>query len=197
MKKYGFTVCAGLLVVLLVGLVPVFSQDDAEGEEDLQEAWARLSQPGPEHEWLARGVGEWNVTQRIFMEGADEPFEVQGEATFTMKWDRYLHEELRMGGVDEANAVSYIGFDNSAQEFKAINLGIWGTGMDVISGTRSDDGKVVTMTHEGVEKGLGNLKVAHRFVITHRSDDERLVEMFSKYGDAPERKAAEMVYTRK
>jgi hypothetical protein len=67
----------------------------------------------------------------------------------------------------------------------------------VISGTRSADGKTVTMTHEGVEKGLGNWKIAHRFVITYKNDDERLVEVFSRYGDAPERKTGEMVYTRK
>jgi hypothetical protein len=195
MKRFGFPVVTGLLAVLLIGLLPALSQD--RGERGLQEKWARLHQPGPEHAWLAKDEGAWMVTQRIFRDGTDEPVEVKGEATFTMKWDRYLYEELRIGGVEEANAISYIGFDSSAREFKAVNLGIWSTGLDVISGSRSDDGKTVTMTHESVEKGLDNLKIVRRFVITQKDDDERLVEMFSTYGDAPERKTGEMVYTRK
>jgi len=200
MKKFGFTTLAGLFVVLLAGLVPVFSQDGTDndaGEEDTQIDPAKLAQPGPEHEWLARDEGDWKVTQRIFIEGMDDPFEMTGEATLTMKWGRYLHEELTIGGGDEANAIGYIGFDNSAREFKSVYLGIWGTGMEVLSGTRSDDGNTLTLKSERVEKGLGNLKVSDRFVITYKSDDERLVEMFSKQGDAPERKTAEMIYTRK
>jgi hypothetical protein len=197
MTKYGFTLFAGLLAVLLLGLVPALSQDGEE--ESLMERWTKLAQPGPEHEWLAEGVGEWTVTQRIFMPGADEPsFEVPGVATRKMKWGRYLYEELTMGqGEEEANAVSYTGFDNGAREFKSTTLGIMGTGIDVLSGTRSDDGKTVTLTSERVEKGLDNMKIRTRFVITRKSSDEQLVEYFNAFGDAPESKAGELIYKRK
>lgn len=195
--KYAITIFACLLAVLLIGLVPALSQDGEEGS--LMERWGKLAQPGPEHEWLAEGVGEWTVTQRVFMPGSDEPsFEVPGKAIRTMKWGRYLYEELTMGeGEEEANAVSYTGFDNGAREYKTIALGIMGTGMDVLSGTRSDDGKTVTMTSERVEKGLDNMKIKTRFVITRKSSDEQLVEYFNAFGDAPEYKAGEMIYKRK
>lgn len=203
MKKYGLTVFAALLAALLIGLVPARSQDAKEGEKgdesgvSIEEAWMKLQQPGSEHEWLAEDTGEWVVTQRFWMDGMDDPMEVKGESIIEMKWGRYRYEEMAIGEGEAANVVGLMGFDNSAGEFKSVSVGIWGTGMDVMSGTLSVDGKTLNLRNERVEKGLNNLKITERAVITRKGDDERLVEVFSKYGDAPERKVGEIAYTRK
>jgi hypothetical protein len=195
--RYGFTLVAGLAVLLLIGLVPVLSQEGADGEEGEErpdEAWMRLHQPGPEHEWLAQFAGEFTIAAKFWMEGADEPMEMDGEATIQMHWGRYLQENIRIGDME---GVGLIGFDNSAQEFKSVVVGVWSTGMNVMSGVRDEDGKTITQTNERVEKAMGNTRVVERVVTTHESADSFKVELYAQYGDAPERKTMEFTYTRK
>lgn len=202
MKKFVWTMTASLLVLLAIGLAPVFSQEGGE-EAPPEDPWAKLHTPGEEHNWLAEEAGDWEISGKMWGPGEDgKPVEtaVKGSARLKMMFDRYLAEEMTItigdSGV-EMKMIGLIGYDNSAKEFSAMYVGNMGTGMHVFKGQRSNENKVITLSAEYVEKGLGDMKIKERLTNTRKSKDEALLEMWGTYGDMPEMKMMEVTYTRK
>ncbi len=202
MKKFIWTMAASVLVLLAIGLAPVFSQEGGE-EAPPEDPWTKLHTPGDEHKWLAEEEGTWEISGKMWNAGPDgKPVEVAvtGSARLKMLFDRYLTEEMKITLGDtgvEMKMIGLIGYDNSAREFSAMYVGNMGTGMHVFTGQRSDENKVLTLSAEYVEKGLGDMKIKERIKNTRKSKDEVLLEMWGSYGDMPEMKMMEVTYKRK
>lgn len=179
-----------LLLLLVLGLAPVLTQD-GEGNEKPETEFLT-----PQHEWLDELAGDWNINSKMWQSGSDEPFEVSGSSTMEMLWGRYLSEEFSLGEAPMViKGVGTIGFDDAAEKFKSMYCLNTGTGMTMFTGTRDDDGDVLTLKHEG-EAPDGTITKS-RTVMTRDGDDKLVKEYYFKRGDDPEFKRFEMTYTRK
>ena len=51
MIRIAYTLCAALFVIVCANLIPALSQDmgGEKKEANMQEEWAKLQEPGPEH----------------------------------------------------------------------------------------------------------------------------------------------------
>jgi hypothetical protein len=205
MKRIAY-VAVSFAAVLLIGLVPVLSQDGmgesgAEGEIDMEKAWMELHTPGEQHKWLAEDVGQWEITGKMYKmnsDGTTTTSEAKGSATISMLYDRYAQEEMTIECNGQTMRMSGIlGYDNSNKEFQCCYVGNMGTAMHVYAGQLSEDGKTMTLRGEWTEKGLGDMKCAERVVFTRKSKDEGTLELHAKYGPMDEFKMMEMTYKRK
>lgn len=105
--------------VLVFGLAgPAAAQEEghapSEAEQTaMMEAWQKAMTPGPQHAWLAEGVGEYEVTLRMW-EGPGEPTVHTATAVREMTMDgRHLEERLegRIMGMP-FTGVGLTGYDN-------------------------------------------------------------------------------------
>lgn len=191
--RYLYVMVAGLLIGLSVSLV--WSQDDGEAVD--WQKWAQFHAPGENHKWLAEDAGEWEITARMTDSPEDAPA-MKGRSTMTMMWGLYLQEEYELDmGSHKMTGVGHIGFDNGSKKFKSAYVVNVGTDLPIFTGSRSDDGNSLTLSTEVVERALDGMKVKNRVVITRNGDDVRTKEIFTTYGDQPERKMWDMTYTRK
>lgn len=200
MKRFGFTFSASLMLILMLALIPALSQDGMGGDEEppAEDPWVKLNEPGEKHKQLALDAGDWDIAAKMWIPGMEEPMEMKGKATIKMMYDRFLHEEFTLGEGEHAmHGFGYMGYDNSNEEYVAMYCGSNQTGMQLLRGVESKDGKTVSLKGEWVEKGLGNLKVKQRVDVISESKDKTVVEIYSAYGDDPEAKVIEMTYTRR
>ncbi len=208
MLRFAYMLAGSLAVLLMIGLVPILSQDgmggdDEKGSEgaDWEQMWKELHKPGENQKWLAESAGNWEITGKMFQmspDGTMQEREMKGASTIKMMWDRYMYEEMTTECDGETmKMVGYISYDNSNKEFQAMYISDMGTGMRLFSGQRSEDGKSLTLSGEWVEKGFGGMKIKERVVTTSKSKDEEVMEMYGTYGDMPEMKIMELTYKRK
>jgi len=199
MIRFVYTLCASAMLILCISLIPALSQDAGGEKKDAtpQDAWAKLSQPGPQHKWLAEEVGDWNVEGKMWMEGAKDPMPFKASSKIKMVYDRYLHEEYTGEGEMGMLGFGLFGYDNSNKEFQALWTTNMGTAMHVMSGQLDEKTGKLSMSAEWTEAGMGGMKVKSRVISTRKTKDEIAVEVFDTYGDAPEVKIVEMTYTRK
>jgi hypothetical protein len=199
MIRFAYTLCAALMLIICVSLIPVLSQDK-KGEEkpaDPMEEWAKLAAPGPQHKWLAEEVGDWNIEGKMWMEPGKDPMPFKATSKITMFQDRYLHEEYTGEGEMGMKGFGMFGYDNSNKEFQGLWTSNMEVSMHVMSGQLDEKTQTMTLVGEWIEKGMGGMKVKSKVVSQRKSKDEALVTVYSAYGDAPETKAIEMTYTRK
>jgi len=154
-------------------------------------------QPGPEHAWLARKVGAWTAAGKMWSDPDAAPMEFNGTNTYRMiLGGRYLVEELKsemMGQPFEAMGIT--AFDRQAKKFQIAWLDTMGTAITEGSGTRSADGKVLTITMRMFDPMAGK-EITMRGVETTTSDDSFTYEMFGPAPAGGEMKVMQLVYTR-
>ncbi len=193
MFRIASTVVASVLVVVLVGLVPVLSQDgDAE-----EEKWAKLRAPGEQHKWLAQDVGDWTLTGKMWL-GPDQTIPLKGKSAVKMVFDRYAQEDYTLGeGPMQYKGLGFVGYDNLNEQFQALYTGTSGTGMHVLTGQLNADKTVLTLTGQRPQKVLGGVVHKEKVVITRKSSDETLVQMYEASGEEEMHQTIELTYKRK
>jgi hypothetical protein len=215
MKRFMYTMAGVLALLLMIGLVPVLSQDgmgggDAAGDEkgeaksEVPKTFEEAAKPGPEHKMLAGMVGTWEVkgtSWQMQEDGTVVVAKFAGTSKVKMIHDRFLLEELstKYEGAEgkTMSGTFLIGYDRDALEYQSCAVGDWATGMLLFRGQMSDDGKKLEMTTEFNCRVMNNAPMKMRLVSTMKSEDEATFEMYSKMGDMDEMKMEEMHYKRK
>ena len=163
-----------------------------------------LAQPGPEHEELARGAGEWD--QKIIMwlpamEGMPEmpPMESNAIAKHTMVLGgRFLMTEGSGSfmGMDVAT-INFVGYDRRNEEYVTVGLDTMGTYFITARGKRGEDG--VLRLHGVDDDPMG--RQVYTFEIEDESEDVTITRLFfSELGGMvmdPPHKMMEIRATRK
>lgn len=70
-----------------------------------------------------------------------------------------------------------------------------GTGIFIMGGTASADGRTITLNRSHSEPGGG--KMSHRAVWTIRDADDQTFEMYGNHGHGKKMKMQEIAYTRR
>jgi hypothetical protein len=180
---------------------PALAKDKKGGkpmdQEAMMELWKQLGTPGEPHKLFATLAGSWTTTTKEWMEPGKPPMESSGTAEMKMLLDgRFLYQEFNGQMMGQPfNGIGIDAYDNMTKKYVTAWMDTMGTGIFIMEGTASADGKTITLRGSHPEPGGG--KMTHRAVWTIRDADNQTFEMYGNHGHGKEMKMLKIVYTRR
>lgn len=194
--------CRTLVVVMaLFGwALTAVAQDSGQNGADMETMMAAMEKyavPGPEHEFLKKFVGEWELTTKFFMAPDAPPTEGTGTATFEMildgRWVKQTAAADFMGST--MHGFGYTGYDRFKQQYISTWMDNMSTSMMVSHG--SGDGDVCTFQCETDDPMTGRSNVEVKQVIRWIDKDTHTFTMYEIHPDGTEQMSMEITYKRK
>lgn len=189
----------GLCAMILVSTA--LAKDKKSGKQmdpqAMMEAYKQLAAPGEPHKQLASLAGTWATTTKEWMEPGKPPTESTGSAEMKMLLDgRYLHQDYTGNMMGQPySGVGITAYDNMRKRYQSMWMDSMGTGIFVMEGTASGDGKTITLKGHHAEPGGGQM--THRAVWKIIDSNTQTFDMYGSHHGGKEMKMMEMVYTRK
>ncbi|MGQ0810383.1 MAG: DUF1579 domain-containing protein [Nitrospiraceae bacterium] len=190
-----------LSLCLLVAAAPALAKDKkSEKQMDPQammEAYQKLATPGEQHKQLAGLAGSWTTKTKEWMEPGKPPTESSGTVEMKMVLDgRFLQQEFtgEMMG-HPYSGIGTSGYDNLRKRYVSTWMDTMGTGVFVMEGTGSTDGKTITLKGQHAELGGGQM--SHRAIWKLVDANTQIFEMYGTHGHGKEMKMMEITYNRK
>jgi len=173
------------------------NQEQQMDPKAMMEAYAKLATPGEPHELFAILAGSWATKTKSWMEPGKPPMESTGTAEMKMLLDgRFLHQEFT--GEMMGQPYSGIGidaYDNIQKKYVTVWIDTMGTGIFMMEGTASADGKTITLKGQHPEPGGGHM--THRAIWTIVDNNTQTFDMYGTHHGGEEMKVMEITYTRK
>jgi hypothetical protein len=188
------------LCMLLVATNATTKEKKAGQPKDPQammELYTRLATPGEPHKLFATLVGSWTLKTQEWMEPGKPAVESTGSADMKMLLDgRFLHQELNGSMMGKPfSGIVINGYDNLRKKYVTAWMDNMGTGIFMMEGTASEDGKTITL--KGKHEVPGGGYMTHRAVWKIVDSDHQIFEMYGAHHGGKERKMLDIVYTRK
>lgn len=193
MKK--FIVFSAFLFLIMFS-IPVLAQDE-NYQEEMNKAWTEYMTPGPMHELLSKGVGEWTGEIKMWMAPDQPPTESTGTTVIQpILGGRYFegHHTGSFSGM-EMDGRDITGYDNAKKKFFSTWIDNFGTGIMYLEGTYDEGTQTFTYTGTSVDPMTGK-DVPVKETIRKIDDDHHQIEMFMT-DNGQEFKTMEINYTRK
>jgi hypothetical protein len=166
-------------------------------QQAMMELWKKLGTPGEPHKLFAGLAGSWTTTTKEWMEPGKPPTESAGTAEMKMLLDgRFLYQEYnsRMMG-QPFSGIGIDAYDNLRKKYVTVWMDSMGTGIFMMEGTASADGKTITLKGSHPEPGGG--KMAHRAIWKIADTNSQTFEMYGAHRGGKKTKMLEIIYTRK
>lgn len=165
---------------------------------DMMANYMKAGEPGAAHEFLALFVGEFEATNRMWMNPDAEPIESKGSCTNTMiMGGRFLQTQYKgdmMGFPFTGMALT--GYDNNRNLFTNIWIDSMSTGIAPATGNLDESGTAMTLIGSMDEPTTGEMGKHYKQVFRLVDEDTHVMEMWEiLYGDPF--KVMEIEYTRK
>ncbi|MBU6433737.1 MAG: DUF1579 family protein [Nitrospirae bacterium] len=163
----------------------------------MMELWKKLAQPGEPHKLFAGLAGNWTTTTKEWMEPGKPPTESTGTADMRMLLDgRFLYQEYNSQMMGQPfSGIGIDAYDNVTKRYVTAWMDTMGTGIFIMEGMASADGKTITLKGQHPEPGGGQMK--HRAVWKIIDTNSQTFEMYGTHHKGKEMKFLEIVYTRK
>jgi len=189
----------GLCFVMLTS-VAVAKDKQSQKQVDPQammELWKKLAMPGEPHKLFASLAGSWTTTTKEWMEPGKPPAESTGTADMKMLLDgRFLYQEYKSQMMGQPfSGIGIDAYDNLSKKYVTAWIDSMGTGIFMMEGTASTDGKTITMRGSHPEPGGG--RMSHRAVWKIVDHNNQTFEMYGSHGHGKEMKFLEITYARK
>ncbi len=189
----------GLCVVLLAS-VAVATEKKTEKPTDPQammEVYAKLAKPGEPHKLFATLAGSWTTKTKEWMEPGKPPTESTGSAEMKMLLDgRFLHQEFNGNMMGKPfSGIGIDAYDNLRKKYVTAWMDTMGTGIFIMEGTASADGKTITLKGQHAEPGGGHM--THRAIWKIVNSNTQTFDMYGAHHGGKEMKMMEITYTRK
>jgi hypothetical protein len=141
-------------------------------------------EPGKEHHWLKKLVGEWTSEAEMSMDGPSAEKSRGSESVRTLGDLWVLCEGTgEMPGGGTAKMLMTLGFDPSKQRFVGTWVGSMMTHMWIYEGTLDATQRILTLESEGPSMtGDGSIG-RYRDVIEFKSDDHRTLTSHAQGAD--------------
>jgi hypothetical protein len=186
---------------ILLTVSPALAKDKKPGKQmdpqAMTETYKKLATPGEPHKLFASLAGSWTTSTKSWMEPGKPPMESTGSAEMKMLLDgRFLQQEFT--GEMMGQPFSGIGidaYDNLRRKYVTAWIDTMGTGIFLMEGTASADGKTITLRGQHGEPGGGHM--THRAVWKVVDANTQTFEMYGAHGHNKEMKMLEIAYTRK
>jgi len=188
-------------LALVVLASPVMAKDKKPAKEmdpqAMMEVWKKLALPGEPHKLFASLAGSWTTTTKEWMEPGKPPTESTGTAEMKMLLDgRFLYQEYNAQMMGQPfSGVGIDAYDNMTKKYMTAWMDTMGTGIFMMEGTASTDGKTITLKGSHPEPGGG--KMTHRAVWKIVDNDTQTFDMYGAHHGGKEMKVLEITYTRK
>jgi hypothetical protein len=163
----------------------------------MMETYKKLATPGEPHKLLASLAGSWTTTTKEWMEPGKPPTESTGTAEMKMLLDgRFLYQEYNSQMMGQPfSGVGIDAYDNLRKKYVTAWVDTMGTGIFIMEGTASADGKTITLRGQHGEPGGGQM--THRAVWKIVDNNTQTFDMYGAHGHGKEMKMLEIAYTRK
>ena len=198
--RFGSLAATTLCIMLTVSpaLAKEKKHEKPMDQQAMMELWKQLATPGEPHKQFAALAGSWTTTTKEWMEPGKPPTESTGTAEMKMLLDgRFLYQEYhaRMMG-QPFSGIGIDGYDNVTKKYVTAWIDTMGTGIFMMEGTASPDGKTITLKGSHPEPGGG--KMSHRAMWKIVDSNNHTFEMYGTHGhDNKEMKFLEIAYMRK
>ncbi len=193
-----------LIAVLLLAALPAAAQEEAmqapemsAEEAAMMETWMKAMTPGPQHEMLAKGAGEWKFTLTSWMDPEAEPMVSEGTAVRTMELGgRVAHEVVTASFMGQPfEGIGRTGYDNLTGKWWSTWTDNMSTSVMVMEGDWDEATESWTFVGEGPDMMTGGKK-AMKMVLRMESEVREVGEMWEAGPDGEMHKVMEIVYTR-
>ncbi len=163
----------------------------------MMELWKQAATPGEPHKLFATLVGSWTTQTKEWMEPCKPPTESTGTAEMKMLLDgRFLYQEYNSQMMGQPfSGVGIDGYDNRTKKYVTAWIDTMGTGIFIMEGTASADGKTITLKGSHPEPGGG--KMSHRAVWNIIDQNNQTFDLYGTHHGQKEMKVLEITYTRK
>lgn len=188
-------------LALFVLASPVMAKDKKQTKQmDQQaemEAYMKLATPSEPHKLFATLAGSWTTTNKEWMEPGKPPTESTGTAEMKMLLDgRFLYQEFTGNMMGQPfSGVGIDAYDNMTKKYMTAWMDTMGTGIFMMEGTASADGKTITLKGSHSEPGGG--KMTHRAVWKIVDNNTQTFDMYGAHHGGKEMKVLEIIYSRK
>ena len=188
----------GLCLVLSVSVAMAKEKQPAEKDmQAIMDTYKKLAIPGEPHKQLASLAGSWTTKTKSWMEPDKPPMETTGTCEDKALLDgRFLQQECTGEMMGQPyTGIGVHGYDNLTKKYVTTWMDSMGTGIFVMDGTASADGKTITL-HGSHPDPMGGV-MKHRAVWKLVDANTQTFEMYHKGKDGKEMKMMEITYTRK
>ncbi|MFO0700602.1 MAG: DUF1579 domain-containing protein [Nitrospira sp.] len=189
------TLCVALMVS--PALAKEKKHDKPMDKEAVMELWKQLGTPGEPHKLFGTLAGSWTTTTKEWMEPGQPPMESTGTAEMKMLLDgRFLYQEFNGQMMGQPfNGIGIDAYDNMRKKYVTAWMDSMGTGIFLMEGTATPDGKTITLRGSHPEPGGG--KMSHRAIWKLIDNNTQQFDMYGTHHGQKEMKMMEITYTRK
>ena len=197
MRVTHFTLI-GLCVVLSVSVAMAKEkQPDQMDMQAMMDTYKKLAIPGEPHKQLASLAGSWTTKTKEWMDPSKPPMESAGTCEEKVLLDgRFLQQECSGDMMRQPfTGIGVIGYDNFTKKYVTTWMSSMGTGIFVMEGTGSADGKTITLNGSHKDPMGGDMK--HHAVWKLVDANTQTFEMYGAHGNDQDMKMMEITSTRK
>ena len=195
-----FTTLAVSTLCITLSISPVLAKEKKHekpmDEKAMMELWKQAATPGERHKQFAALAGSWTTQTKEWMEPGKPPTESTGTAEMKMLLDgRFLYQEYHGQMMGQPfNGIGIDAYDNLRKKYVTAWMDTMGTGIFIMEGTASLDGKTITLKGSHPEPGGGQM--SHRAIWKLIDADHQTFEMYGAHHGQQETKMMEITYTR-
>src|SRR6476661_9555315 len=179
-----------LCLILSVSAVPAKEKkhDKHMDQQAMMELWKKMAVPGEPHKLFASLAGSWTTTTKEWMEPGKPPTEATGSADMKMLLDgRFLYQEYNAQMMGQPfSGVGIDAYDNMTKKYVTAWIDSMGTGIFMMEGTASADGKTITLKGSHPEPGGG--RMSHRAVWKIVDGNTQTFDMYGTHHGGKEMK---------
>jgi Protein of unknown function (DUF1579) len=199
LMRFSFVPLTCLVLALIASPVVAKEkkQDKQMDPQAMMEVWKKMATPGEPHKLFAGLAGNWTTTTKEWMEPGKPPTESTGTAEMKMLLDgRFLYQEFTGNMMGQPfSGVGIDAYDNMTKKYMTAWMDTMGTGIFMMEGTASADGKTITLKGQHAEPGGGHM--THRAIWKIVDNNTQTFDMYGAHQGGKEMKEMEITYTRK
>ena len=189
----------GLCLVLSASVAMAKDKEPAQ-QMDMQammDTYKKLAIPGEPHKQLASLAGSWTTKTKEWMDPSKPPMESTGTCEEKVLLDgRFLQQECTGDMMGQPfTSIGVTGYDNFTKKYVTTWMSSMGTGIFVMEGTGSADGKTITLHGSHKDPMGGDMK--HHALWKFVDANTQTFEMYGAHGNDKDMKMMEITYNRK
>ena len=189
--------CLCIVMVTVPALAKDKKPESRMDPQAMMETYKKLSVPGEPHQQLASLAGSWTTTTKEWMDPNKPPMESTGSVEMKTLLDgRFLQQEFTGEMMGQPySGIGISGYDNLRKRYVSTWIDSMGTGIFVMEGTASADGKTITLKGQHDVPGGGHM--THRALWKLIDANTQTFEMYGTHEHGKEMKVMEILYSRK
>ena len=188
----------GLCLVLSVSVAMAKEKQPAQMDmQAMMDTYKKLAIPGEPHKQLASLAGSWTTKTKEWMDPSKPPMESTGTCEEKVLLDgRFLQQECTGDMMGQPfTSIGVTGYDNFTKKYVTTWMSSMGTGIFVMEGTGSADGKTITLHGSHKDPMGGDMK--HHALWKFVDANTQTFEMYGAHGNDKDMKMMEITYNRK